>query len=266
MSYTVERAIVFAEKPGYRALQLDLYRPVDADDNEVSAPRPLLLQVHGGGWRVSGRHRAPRETRAWETSFFERMVNADFVVAANDYRFSGEALFPAAVEDTADAVRFLRANADEYGVDPTKVVLFGQSAGGYLAAAVGLGTDVAQVQGVVCWYPVTDFSAFSDDQSAAVFPSQFIGGPLSALPAVVEQTRLPRLARADAPPVLLQHGTADTMAPYNQSIRLRDALLAVGASVELETVEGADHFFGGSDDVEAILQRAIQFARTCVTS
>ncbi len=262
MGCTVERAIVFAEKPGYRALQLDLYRPTHVD----TSPLPLILNVHGGGWRVSGRHRAPRETRAWATSFFERMVDAGFVVAANDYRFSSEALFPAAVEDTADAVRFLRVNADSYGIDRTKIVLFGQSAGGYLAAAVGLGTDVGQVQGVICWYPITDFSAFRDDESAAVFPSQFIGGPLSALPAVVEQARLPRLARHDAPPVLLQHGTADTMAPYDQSIRLRDALLQVGASVELETVEGGDHFFGGSTEVDAIFQRAITFAQSCVTS
>jgi acetyl esterase/lipase len=260
MNCTVERAIVFAEKPGYRALQLDLYRP----DTAPAGRRPLLLTVHGGGWRVSGRHRAPRETRAWPTSFFEQMVAAGFVVAANDYRFSGEALFPAAVEDTADALRFLRANADQYAIDPTRVVLFGQSAGGYLAAAVALGTDVEQVQGVICWYPLTDFSAFADDDVAGIFPSQFIGGPFSALPAVVEQARIPRLARSDAPPVLLQHGTSDTMAPFDQSLRLSDALRAVGANVELEAVQGAEHFFGGSNDVEGIFARAMAFARHCV--
>lgn len=260
MSCAVDRAIVFAEKPGYRALQLDLYRPETAP----AGPHPLLLTVHGGGWRVSGRHKAPRETREWETSFFERMVAAGFVVAANDYRFSGEALFPAAVEDTADALRFLRANAEQFAIDRSKVVLFGQSAGGYLAAAVGLGIDVEQVQGVICWYPLTDFSAFGDDDAAGIFPSHFIGGPLSALPTVVEQARIPRLARSDAPPVLLQHGTSDTMAPFDQSLRLRDALRAVGATVQLEAVQAAEHFFGGSADVEGIFDRAMRFARQCV--
>ena len=69
------------------------------------------------------------------------MVAAGFVVAASDYRFSGEALYPAAIEDTADALRWLRDNADRFGIDPSRVVLFGQSGGGYLALAVGLGTD-----------------------------------------------------------------------------------------------------------------------------
>jgi acetyl esterase/lipase len=263
----VERAIIFAEKPGYRALELDLYRPAGRTAAEQTAPRPLMLYVHGGGWRVSGRQRAPRETRAWTRSFWERMVDAGFVVAANDYRFSSEALFPAAVEDTVDALAFLRANASTYGIDASRVVVFGASAGGYLATAVGLGTATEQVQGVIAWYPLTDFSAFADDSVAAVFPAQFLGGPLSAVPTLVEQARVPRLARADAPPVLLQHGTADTMAPFDQSVRLRDALHNAGAAVELEKVEGADHFFGGSsdDEVQQIFERAMNFARRCVS-
>ncbi len=79
---------------------------------------------------------------------------------------------------------------------------------------------------------------------------------------------MPRLARADAPPVLLQHGTADTMAPFDQSVRLHDALVAAGAPVELDRFEGAEHFFVGcsDDEVQAIFQRAMQFARDCVSA
>ncbi|MEO6570350.1 MAG: alpha/beta hydrolase [Ilumatobacteraceae bacterium] len=245
--------------PATGALELDLHRPAV----DVGA-RPLVVNIHGGGWRVSHRGRAPRETRAWPRTFHEQLVDAGFVVACPSYRFSSEALFPAAIEDVADAVVFLRAHADEFGVDADRVVLFGQSAGGYLAAAVGLGTAVAPVQGVVCWYPLTDFSVLDDDESAAVFPSQWLGAPLSAAADLVERARVVRLARADAPPVLLLHGTDDTMAPFGQSELLRDALVVVGASVELVAVEGAGHFFDGVDPttVDDVFSRTVTFART----
>ena len=263
MTVTVERAIPFAEKEGFRQLELDVYRPTGSDGFAL----PLLHYVHGGGWRVSSRQRAPRETRAWSPGMFELMAAAGFVVAASDYRFSGEALYPAAIDDTADAVEFLRGNADRFGIDPTRTVLFGQSAGGYLAAAVGLGTDVAQVQGIVCWYPLTDFAALADDDPASDFPSKWLGSPLSNVPELVERSRIARLARPDAPPVLLQHGTADTMAPFDQSVRLRDALAGCGSTVELDAVDGAEHFFTGADDaqVRQIFDRAISFAVRCVT-
>ena len=261
MAVTVERAITFAEKPGFRHLELDVYRA----DAQGGQRWPLLHYVHGGGWQVSSRQRAPRETRGWTPDMFTQLAEAGFVVAANDYRFGGEALFPAAIEDTTDALTWLRTNADRFGIDASRVVLFGQSAGGYLAAAVGLDPTIPPVQGIACWYPLTDFSVISDDDSAADFPSAWLGAPLSTVPDLVEAARVPRLARADAPPVLLQHGSADTMAPYQQSVLLHDALAAAGAQVELDTVDDAEHFFGGADDatVRAVFARLIAFARSC---
>ncbi len=261
MNVSVERAIPFAEKEGFRQLELDVYR----SSAQGHQRWPLIHYVHGGGWRVSSRQRAPRETRGWTPDMFSRLADAGFVVAANDYRFSGEALFPAAIEDTTDALAWLRGNADRFGIDASRVVLFGQSAGGYLAAAVGLDPAIPPVQGIACWYPLTDFSVIDDHDPAADFPSQWLGAPLSTVPDLVERARVPRLARADAPPVLLQHGTADTMAPFDQSARLADALTAVGARVELEGVDGAEHFFGGCDDatVRTLFDRLITFARSC---
>lgn len=260
--YTVEQSVIFAEKDGYRPIELDVHRIAGS-----SEPLPLLLNVHGGGWRVSSRQRAPRETRSWTPSFFERLAAAGFVVASSDYRFSAEALYPAAIEDTVDALQFLRANAERFGIDPERAVVFGQSGGGYLAAAVGLHQAIEPVRGVVCWYPLTDFSRLDPtDAAAATYPAQFLGAPLGEVPELVEASALTRLAHADAPPFLLHHGTADTMAPYDQSVALRDALAAAGASVELDSVDGAEHFFegAGAARVEDIFRRTIDFARRCV--
>jgi acetyl esterase/lipase len=223
--------------------------------------------VHGGGWRVSHRGRAPRETRSWEPSFFEQLASAGFVVFASSYRFSGEALFPAAIDDTLDAVRWIRVHAEEYGADARRYVLFGQSAGGYLAAAAALSTDLPPVQGAICWYPLTDPGALADDDPAAEFPTQWLGAPLSTIPEVTAAASLPRRAHTGAPPFLIVHGTDDTMAPYEQGVRLHAALTATGVAAELDTIEGAEHFFGGRDDetVRGIFARSIEFARRCTT-
>lgn len=257
----VERGIVFAERDGFRHLELDVYRPVDA-----MGPLPVIHQIHGGGWRRSHRGLGPRETRAWPRSFFERLVDAGFVVVASSYRFSGEALFPAAIDDAIDAARWIDAEVVRFGGDPARVVTFGQSAGGYLAAAVGLAGDAPSTAGVICWYPLTDPGAIADDDPAAIFPSQWLGAPLSTIPDVTVAASLPARARADAPPFLIQHGTDDSMAPHDQGVRLHEALTAAGASSTLESVDGAEHFFGGrpDTDVEAILDRAIAFARSVI--
>ena len=91
----VDKAIVYAEREGFRALELDVYRP----DATPEGALPLLVYVHGGGWRVSHRSRAPRETRDWARGFFERLTDVGFVVAAPDYRLSAEAPFPAQIDD-----------------------------------------------------------------------------------------------------------------------------------------------------------------------
>ena len=258
----VERGIIFAEKDGYRPLELDVYRPA-----VQHGPLPVLHQIHGGGWRVSHRSRAPRETRPWTPSFFDRMVAAGFVVVASSYRFSGEALYPAAIEDCLDAVRWIRTRVADHGGDPTRQVVFGQSAGGYLAAAVGLSREIDPVDGVICWYPLTDPGALADDDPAADFPSQWLGAALSTVPALTADAALPTRAHAGAPPFLIQHGTADTMAPFDQGRRLHEALIAAGATSHLETVDGGEHFFGGLDDaaVVALFDRAVAFATRCVT-
>jgi acetyl esterase/lipase len=253
VSVQVERAIVFAERDGFRPLELDLHRPAGAPDGS-----PLLVYVHGGGWRTSHRTRAPRETRGWDPGFFERLTAAGFVVAAIEYRFSAEAVFPAQLDDTVEALRWLHEHRDRIGAAADRTYLWGCSAGGALAALAALAENRPAVAGVVCAYAITDLLAL--DQSATdTFEAHLLGGPIGENLELAREASAVAHVRADAPPFLLQHGERDTWVPHQQSVALADALRAAGASADLEIVPGADHFFEGADDIVAIYERALGF-------
>ena len=119
----------------------------------------------------------------------------------------------------------------------------------------------------MCWYPVTDITRF-DPRAEDIYEAHLLGGPIGQHLAVAREASPVAHVHAGAPPILLQHGDADTWVPYEQSVLLAEALRAVGAPVELEIVPGADHFFGGSDDVDGHLRpRASSFlARRCESS
>jgi acetyl esterase/lipase len=252
----VERGIVFAERDGFRALELDVYRP----DRGGDGPLPLLVYVHGGGWRQSHRGRPPRETREWSPGFFARLTAAGFVVAAPSYRFSGEATFPAQRDDVLEALRWLHDGHPEVGVevDAGRTCVWGLSAGGLLAALVALLPDGPPVAGVVCSYAITDLLAVDRDR-ADTFEARLVGGPIREHLDLAREASPASHVHAGAPPFLLQHGDADTWVPCEQSRRLADRLRDVGAAVDLEIVPGADHFFAGAADIEAIYSRAIDF-------
>jgi acetyl esterase/lipase len=250
----VEKGIVFGEREGFRALELDVYR---AGDGEAAG---VVVYVHGGGWRVSHRGREPREMRGWRPGFFERITDAGFVVVASSYRFSGEARFPAQIDDTIEALRWVRAHAEELGVDPEHIYLWGASAGGNLAALAALRPEAPPVAGVVCWYPITDLPAL-DQTSTDSFEAHLLGGPIGEHLEPARAASPVTYVHEDAPPFLLQHGEQDTWVPADQSRRLAAALEAAESPVELEIVPGADHFFDGSPDVEGIFTRALDFLR-----
>jgi acetyl esterase/lipase len=248
-----DKAIVFAEREGYRALELDFYRDAGTDD----AVAPLVVFVHGGGWRV-GHRRAPRETRDWSEGFFERLCSAGFVVATVSYRFSGEAPFPAQIDDVVDGIRWLHEHASELGVAPHRTYVWGASAGGTLAALAALMPHAPSIAGAVVWYAVSDFLAL-DLEAADTYEAQLFGGPIGDHVDLARAASPVTHVRRGAPPFLIQHGEADTWVPFDQGLRLEKAIRSVGGAVELEAVPGADHFFGGSSDVEAIFGRAVAF-------
>jgi len=251
--------LAYGEVPGYRPLELDLYLP------QAGGPAPVIVHVHGGGWRRgSRRHPLP----VLGPGFYDSLAAQGFAVAAIDYRLSGEARFPAPLEDVRTAFGWVRDHAASYGLNAGRVFGWGDSAGGHLALLAAL--TGAAVRGVVAWFPVTDLAGLpADVADAGGVPDPgpdsrealLLGGPASSLPQLARQASPVTHASAGAPPVLLMHGAADDLVPPAQSVRLAKALSAAGAAVELELVPGATHFWHGANDVPGIVRRSVEFLR-----
>jgi acetyl esterase/lipase len=126
--------LVYGEVPGFRPLELDLYLP-GAAPSASAAPVPVIVHVHGGGWR-RGSRRVPLPRLG--AGFYDELAARGFAVAAIDYRLSGEARYPAALEDVRAAIGWVREHAAEYGMDPGRVFAWGDSAGGHLALMAAL--------------------------------------------------------------------------------------------------------------------------------
>ena len=129
--------VPYAAIPGIRPLELDLYLP------PAEGPHPVVVFLHGGGWRVGSRHSAGPAYRGADPNPFELVAQAGVAVASVDYRLSGEATWPAQLHDAKAAVRWLRARAGELGVDPGRIAAWGESAGGPLAELLGLVAEPA---------------------------------------------------------------------------------------------------------------------------
>jgi acetyl esterase/lipase len=261
MSLAIQRVpdLRYGDVLGYRPLELDLYLP------QAGRPVPVIVHVHGGGWR-RGSRRTPLPLLGAE--FYDSLAARGFAVAAIDYRLSGEARFPAPLEDVRTAVGWVQDHAATYGLDASRTFLWGDSSGGHLALLAALtGT---KVQGVVAWFPVTDLAGLpSDIADAGGVPdagpdsreAQLLGAPARSVPDLARDASPVTHVSAGAPPILLMHGAADDMVPPAQSIRLARALSAAGATVELELVPDATHFWDGAADVSGIVQRSIEFLR-----
>lgn len=263
MTVTIHRDVVYSRPPGYRPLSLDLYVP-------AGEPRALCLYLHGGGWRVGSRSDGPGTSRDWTPSFFERVAAMGLAIASVDYRLSGEAHFPAQLDDVAAAGNFLSTQRKSFGVLTDRTVAWGVSAGGHLAALHALRSPGAEVDAVVCWYTPTDLDALAGDCDAAgghgdrgpeARESQLIGAPLDERPDLAAAASPVRFARGDAPPFLFMHGTADALVPPRQSWRLAEALTAAGAGATVELVDGGTHMFPelGEAATTKLIERSVEF-------
>ncbi|WP_346618503.1 alpha/beta hydrolase [Blastococcus montanus] len=255
--------VPYAAMPGIRPLELDLYLPAGADIS------PVVVFLHGGGWRLGSRHGAGPMYRDASPTPFERVAQAGIAVASVDYRLSGEATFPTQLHDAKAAVRWLRARAGELGVDPDRVAAWGESAGGHLAELLALTGDAAALEGdvgfpepssrvsaVAAWYAPSDVAAVATDTGADpgdpdTREARLLGAPARDVPDLAALASPVTHVSPTAPPALLLHGQDDRFVPCVQSERLRDALAAAGADVELHTYPGADHMWLGAPDAAA---------------
>lgn len=276
--------VEFGNYVGYRPLQLDLYLHTDR-----TRPRPLVVWVHGGGWNRGD----ARQSGAF-TDFpavLAMLAARGYVVASVDYRLSGEAGFPAPVQDVKAAIRFLRSNSADYGIDPARVILWGGSAGGHLAALAAATCGVAAfdppastgrlphskaiaarplpqsdcVQGAAIWYGVFDLAANGADGGSALRGdglAKALGCTGDACEAA-ERTASPiRYVSHATPPMLLLHGTADGEVSPHQTEAMAAALHAAGAPVDSAMIAGADHGWIGKTAADTRRYSLDALART----
>ncbi|MEB3372210.1 alpha/beta hydrolase [Saccharopolyspora mangrovi] len=251
------RAVAYSTRSGFRPLLADVHRP-------PVESAPVVLFVHGGGWRVGSRESFCPTWQDWSPSPFARLVSAGFAVVSVDYRLSGEAVFPAQLDDVTAALQWIRDRAADLGVDAERIVVWGESAGGHLAALLGLTATreaPGAIAGVIDWYGPSDLSAMSSREDPDSREAHLLGATASEAPEVARLASPVAHVHDAAPPFHLAHGTADEAVPAEQSSRLAEALREVGASVELDLVPDAGHLWRGPVDGERLFNRAVDFAR-----
>jgi acetyl esterase/lipase len=265
--------ITYAVAFGFRPLQLDLWVPAG------DAPAPLVVWVHGGGFMFGDRRHLPETLRT--NQLFDALLAAGLTVATIDYRHAMEAPFPAQLHDAKAAVRYLRAHADDLGISTARIGVMGESAGGHIAALVGLTAHRADLEGthgvvgpssavdvVVDWYGPADLATMPrktlPPEIAAKLPPELLVAPEDQLtrglegPALADASPVTHVT-PDAPPFLLVHGTTDWLVPYAQSEQLAAALVAAGVPVRLVPVDGAEHIFNGCDDIDAVVRLSVDY-------
>jgi len=245
--------VTYSVLPGFRPLVLDLYQP------DGGAEHPLVLFIHGGGW-IGGNTRHSGALADFPQAMAQ-LAAEGFVVASVEYRLSGEAPFPAALQDVRAALRYLKDNADRYRIDSSRVAVWGGSAGGQLAALAavscgeqGLDAQPAPartecVQGAVIWYGVFDFAPVvaRTDEAAA---NRYLGCNGSCEAEVVRHASPVTYVTADDPPFLLVHGEGDRTVDVGQSRDFETTLRKSQVSVESLYIPGVDHSFIGRTAAE----------------
>jgi acetyl esterase/lipase len=233
---------------GHERQKLDLYLPAQG---EGEGPLPLIVWVHGGAWRAGNK----------ENSHSIHILREGYAAASINYRLSQHAIFPAQIEDCKAAIRFLRANAEKYNIDPNRIGVWGASAGGHLVALLGTTGDVKQfdkgpnlhvssrVQAVCDFFGPTDLTKMSEfestmDHDAPDSPeSLLIGGPVQENKEACQRANPITYVSKDDPPFLICHGDKDMLVPHNQSVLLNAALKKAGFNVKFHTVKGGGHGF-----------------------
>jgi acetyl esterase/lipase len=270
----VLRDVVYSELLGFRPLTLDIHSPASDDTASIDASpdalAPVILFLHGGGWRAGSKASfGPHLTTAQS---FTTITDAGFAVVSADYRLSGEARFPAQVDDVRAALAWVGEAGADYGLDASRIILWGESAGATLAALVALepgpALGNAEVLGVIDWYGPSDLVAMSAGltpaEAAVTRETGWLG--VSALddPERAASASPLNKVHAGAPPFHVEHGDSDDAVPQAQSTAFVAALEAAGVPVTFVSVPGANHMWGGVANPAPIVERALDFARALI--
>lgn len=247
---------------GHARQRLDLYLPEGAPSAAAAAPLPVIVWVHGGGWQSGDRRQCPPLRQGF--------VGRGYAVASVGYRLSGDAPFPAQIDDVRAAVRWLRAHAREYNLDSGRVGAWGSSAGGHLVALLGTGgkDPDERVQAVCDFFGPTDLVRMAqtpgyESHARADSPEgRLLGGPVLENREKAGKADPVALADKADPPFLIVHGDRDPVVPPDQSRLLFDALRAAGVPVRLHTLRGAGHGGPGFSSPEVTEMVAAFFDRT----
>jgi acetyl esterase/lipase len=263
--------IVYSADPGYRPLFLDLRLPTPRGQRH-----PLIVWIHGGGWIYGSRRRLP--PHLFQSSPFEQFLDAGYAIAAVDYRLAREAGFEGMLLDIKASIRWLRGHAADFDLDPERVVVWGESAGGHIAAMAAMCDKLDgeqrsgeyfdqsdQPNAVVDWYGPADLTAMSGLDLTADSEES---GRTDANPAVVLQESgtwtyaelsTTTYVRREVPPIFVAHGSDDQVVPVSHSRELVGLLKNAKATVDYLEVPGADHVWHGAPSVSAIVAESLSF-------
>lgn len=247
----------FASVDG-KDLLLDLYLPEEAKDS------PLVIWIHGGGWRGGSK----------DGCSLKWLTEHGYSIASISYRLTQQAKFPAQIHDVKAAVRWLRANADKYGYDPERIAVAGSSAGGHLAAMLGVSSGVKELEGkvgenldqssdvsaVVNFFGASDFILRSQTQperanAVGSVVYDLIGGPANVM---IEEAVLASPVyhvTSDDPPMIILHGVDDKTVLVDQAVRMFEGYLGSNLQVELHALEGLGH--GGNEFYTGVNAQAV---------
>jgi acetyl esterase/lipase len=251
-------------KNGHERNKLDLYLPEKAD-----GPLPVIVWIHGGAW-TGGSKENPGQALAF--------VGKGYAVASIGYRLSQHAIFPAQIEDCKAAIRWLRANARTYNLNPQRIGVWGASAGGHLVALLGTSGGVKELEGnggnaeqsscvqaVVDFFGPTDFlqmdahavpGARLKHDSPTSPESRLIGGAIQENAEQGKRANPVRYVTKEAPPFLIAHGEQDPLVPWHQSELLYEALKKAEVEVTFQKIPGAGH--GGREFNTDMMQATVQ--------
>ena len=257
--FTSQLNIVYTKVKDWEG-KMDLYLPPNN-----GKPTPVVINIHGGGW-----NHGVKESQTGFTTFFK----AGFAVANIEYRLTGQATAPAAIEDARCALIYLVKNAKELNIDVSRIVVMGSSSGAHLALMAGLlkndhrfdnncsGIDNIKVAAIIDKYGITDVWDWGyGTKITSKSATNWLGTKAKDKEFAASVSPI-KYVKKTSPPVFIVHGDADPAVPYQQSVDLHKKLLEAGVSTKFITVEGGLHGKFDKEKNSEINKEIIAFLKT----